>query len=1285
MKPFSFADFSGGLTDKDVPGASNRYQTCDNLLIDSDHKLLQRDGFDINSATAFQLVAGERVARMANFDNDSEILCFQNKKAFAIVAGAWAEVVGPGGGSSTTRAFNTNTAASLLEEAQWQHHLYAASDSGDPVVKMFRDSGGTMRLRTAGLPEWTETLTPTDGGLALAIALANDIRTQMIAHFGANTAAANTPNNTSTGHHVADAGGVLAGQATSASATTAATTLASLIMLTNALRALYSAHISDAQKEDPSPTPNNVSYSYSTERKYHMVDTSLNPGYKPHLGSSVTNQPVYLFRQYLNFSITASAYSLPSTTLIADVLLYLNDLRDKWNWHAYAPMTHFNAAYWQASSNFTNLGSHATALARVKPYTWADITPNYGPFVQFIQDLNTEFTAHRTNDMHMEDDTVWVVPAGVDTTPDDFWEAVTLLGWLAHGITYHALEADTTFCANGALGTQQKTITVNSGTNTGQLATGGFTTDLFKNLRVVPMVGLLSTPFSWLLYDAMDQTKLYNVTASNNDPTNCTITVANNFTATKNSKQFVMTARHYHLGDASAQLFDHRAFAANFDVQDFTLSSAASLQGFADLAKDLAGYLRSHTEMLTTAIPATANNKIKINSKIYSTRKNGLETFSATGGNILIHSGMDNTNYPVVSGLGGLYLSLNSAISSGNTAATQMAEDRFSSAPDAASFLYKADFKYDYTVGTKPFTDRSAPSTAIQAIGFINEDSGGSAELGKFSALLANIQVYANAANENFAHTDTTNFRKEIYRTLGNGTRYYKTDIDGSGGDITNATTSFSDFTSDTYLVDQLELYTNGGVPENNRPPAATNIHVFEEVALYVLGNKIYQSIPNDPDSVPSDFFAELDQNVVAVSSTRSVAVAFGTTKVYRLAGGFDDLGRGSLRGECIFDRTSAISAQSVVKADNGIFFAGKDGFYYTDGYQCMRVSDLETTFRTLTTTAAKRNMIQGTYDNVSKRVYWTVQTGSSSYPDKIWVLDLQFGIKPDSTPITTLSKTSGFNPTALTYFNGQIYYGDGDGYTFVQTRGLNMDLVKNTGVAATSWDKEATQWDLKSCNDDFGSDAVRKYGTKMGVIFDMKSTNISATVKTDIDKGRIISTLPVIRSRKLTDWGDSKIDWVSTVYPAKAGNLVDEWRPLHGSGDLRANFRAVEIKTAYCVIVKSDDMGSVTIVNAAGNIYTVTLTSLVATRKWPLYSVGYFVKIGAVEYPVTVRTSDSVIRIDSTGLTAPTTGLVSAWELWGYPKNERAKLISWKLFTDLEDEQQSHSDGPVTTGGQNA
>lgn len=1385
MRPITFDEFDGGITDKDVPGRTNRYSICDNLLIDIDKKLIQRDGFDIYSSTAYQLVAGERVGRLVNFDQDSELLGFQNKKAYAIATGAWAEVQGPGGGSSTTRAFNYNNADSLFSEAQWQHHLIAAATRGsftatinistgyftatansvdngfvvklsttgalptglmanvpyyvvqaitagtdtfklsetlggsaislsgtqsgthtvtpqdcDPPVKIYRDNSNVIRLRTAGLPEWPTDTNPTDGGLADAITLANDIRTKMIAHFGANGATAGTPNNSSTGHHISHAD--LAAQASAVGASTAATTLATLITLLNTLRAQYSLHIADAQQEDPTPTANSTGY--ASKRKYHMKGAvSASPSeypYDPFMQMTATantrNQPLYLYRHYLNFSIQSPAWTIPSSATIADVLPYLNDLRDKWNWHTYASITHLNAAYWQGNDYFTYLGSHATSYARVETYTWAKIVPNYGPLIQLVTDLHTEFLAHRTNDMHIADDTVWAPPSGVDTTPDDFWEAITLLGWLAHGITYHALEADPYFCANGTLLQEDRTATTSAGSPSLSLdGVGGFAADKYKYMRVVPMVGTGGSPYIWTPYSDFTLGSLYNVTASDT-ATPCVITCASNFTTGFTSKRYALTSRHYHFGNASSQLFDHRDLARDWNELDFTLGSAASLQGFSDLAVRIAGYLKNHTKMFLTAQPATADSIASFNSKKYQKYYLTSDT-SANSYDFCIHSGQDQTNYPVVVGFAGaLYLSLNSASSSGNTAATQMAEDRFNTAPRAASFNYKAVYRYDYRVGTKYFTDRSAPSGAINTIGFVNEDYEGGTEKGKYYASLTSIKSHSNAANENWAHTDTTNFRKEIYRTKESGTRYYKCDIDvtydsnglyvsGTAGDITNATTTFSDYTSDTFLADQLELYSNDGSPENNKPPLATYVHRFRNVVFYVLGNKVYQSIPNDPDSVPSDFYEEFEEDILAVSSTKTVPIALGKEGIYRLTGGFDSLGRGSLSYDPIFSRTGTVSSQAVVQGDNGVFFAGKDGFYFTDGYQCMRVTDLPDTFKTLTSSAAKRNMIQGAYDSVNKRIYWTVQTSSGSNPDKIWILDLQFGIKPDATPITTLSKTSGFNPTAVTFLNGQLYYADGDGYVFVQTSGRNIDLVKNTGVAATSWDVETVRWDFKSCNYHYGTEAIRKYFTRVTSEFEQQDTNVSVDIVSDADKGRITSTLPVIRSRKLTDWGDSKLDWISSVYSAKAGDIVDEWRWFKGDGSLRANYRALEFKTAYCVIVNSGDMGTITIANVSGNVYSLTLTSKVATRKWPLYSVGYYVKIGTVEYPVTVRTSDSVARIDATGLTAPTAGVESDWELWGYPKNERIRFLSYSITTDLEDDNQTNSSGPVVTGGQNA
>jgi hypothetical protein len=78
-----------------------------------------------------------------------------------------------------------------------------------------------------------------------------------------------------------------------------------------------------------------------------------------------------------------------------------------------------------------------------------------------------------------------------------------------------------------------------------------------------------------------------------------------------------------------------------------------------------------------------------------------------------------------------------------------------------------------------------------------------------------------------------------------------------------------------------------------------------------------------------------------------------------------------------------------------------------------------------------------------------------------------------------------------------------------VQTRGRNIDLVKNTGVAATSWDAETVQWDFKSCHYHYGTEAIRKFFQRCNArIRHAEHERFGADVS-DADKGRITSTFP--------------------------------------------------------------------------------------------------------------------------------------------------------------------------------
>lgn len=1291
MKSAEFLKFSGGITDKTTPGQPDRYSIADNLLIDSNEKLYSRDGFDIFSSTAYQIVANERVGRLVSFKNDSELLAFQNKKAYAISGGAWTEVTGPASGS----AFATNTAASLFVPSEWNGHLFMASNSGDPVIKMYRDSGNTMRLRTAGLPafgDYTDgepDLTPADGGLADAITLANSLRTKMTAHFASNNASAGTVETTDDASHITHAD--LTAQHTALTGSTAASTLATLITLVNLLRTQYSDHIEDAQYQQP-VTP---SASTTLLRNYHVKPASVADYYTLHdCPNNDAIQPQYCWFHFLNFSVVEPEYTIPSDAAIADILPFLNDLRDKWNWHQYSTLTHFNAWRYQGSEDYTQLGVHAVSETRVEPYTWATITPRYGALIDYIENLKTEFDYHRTGvGMHHQQDSVTAVPSGVDSTPDDIWEAVTLLGWLAHSIALHSGDAI------GA--TYQLTCSATAASNTLATAEAAPATNALRDFWAIPLKGVGSSPWLWSLdFTNMPRETSYRVSANT---AATSITCANNFGSNTTNDEYLFTASFYHIGGNGASLTgvqaagisgqpDAQALSKSMADIDYRFLTSAQLQALADFSESIAGALEDHATngitVLTAAEITYLGKYSNYDNRPYTKylpedRTAGTVLISSASGTTLKVTHMHPSTEPFV-GATGTYIFPVSPINGSG-----LAEGYFSDeVPTAVSVNYRACFRYDYTVGSKSFTDRGAPSTPINVIEFANVADSDSSEKGKFASAFSNLYVYANASNENFAIADTTNFRKEIYRTIASGQLYYRADVNDVVADVANATTTYSDYSLDSYLVNQLGLYTNTGAPDNDLPPVSSCIHQANDIMYYVKDNRLYQSIPGDLDSVPGDYYDEYEEDLVAVSSTRSNVVTFGSKKVYRVSGSFDSLGRGAMTHETIYDRTGAISAQGVVKADNGVFFVGKDGFYFTDGYQCMRCTDLQDTLRGYTDSSDKRNRIQGAYDNFNKRVYWTIQTGSSSYPDRIWVLDLQFGIRPDKTPLTTFSGLSSFRPTALEFYGGILHYGDNEGYVFKQTLDRAIDLKKDTSVAATSWEADTIIWDYKSCNFDYGTASQRKYFTQVAPQFEHRSTNISVQIKSDSDKGRGTSDLPIIRSRKIataTGYGDSKFDWIGDIYTTKNGDIVDERRWFKGDGALRANYRAIEMTNAYCVIANSTEMGTLTVANVAGDVYSATLVSLIATRKWPLYSVDYYLKISGVEYPVTVRTSDSVIRIDATGLTAPTVGTVSEWELWGKPKGERVRLLGYNVTFDLQDQQQADYKGTATTGNENS
>lgn len=543
---------------------------------------------------------------------------------------------------------------------------------------------------------------------------------------------------------------------------------------------------------------------------------------------------------------------------------------------------------------------------------------------------------------------------------------------------------------------------------------------------------------------------------------------------------------------------------------------------------------------------------------------------------------------------------------------------------------------------------------------------------------IASIPVLANSgaeAGQNFHVSGTGRIKIEIYRTIDSGTTFRKV------GEVNNGTTTFSDTVTDAALQNNELLYTDGGVLDNDPPPAARFIHIVNDIALYggvkegssILGGRLRQAIPGDPDSCPTDLFTDFDFEITGVSSASNVPLVFCKRGVFRINSFFDELGNGSLDVQKITDAVGCISHNSIVQTPVGVFFAGDDGFYFCDAYRVLKISDqFNETYKAITSagttvTALKRQKrIYGTYQDLDQRVVWSVQRDNESTDnDSTFVVDLRYGIKPDSC-FTTWSGGTSFAPTALAYFDREFYRADTRGYTFVHRDTLVTDPKVNTAVAPSAWWTQAIVWDYLSSATNFGTVNVRKWVSKI-LMSAAALTNLSLLIRSINDDGRIVKDLTPIRVRSVLNWGDDDVYWGDDSITWNFDGLIDEQRRFPAGG-LRCEYKQVEFTNANTIIVGSDDVTTATVDSVAG-----TAVLDVGAIIWPTDPVDQFISFAwdnyVEEYLITNRT-DSTLTFSNPGNTAVSGSY--KWEIKGIRKGEQLQVISYCLYyAPMTDTQQ--------------
>lgn len=1238
QQKLAFTDFSGGITENFIPGKPNSYRSADNIWITRDAHMESRPGSTILGSTNYLLPnGGIRVNHLINFQNDSELFAVSGPDLFYQTSTpAWLALTGPAG----SPAFTLNTAENKVAWAEWKGHLFLTPDGGGLPQKIYRDETNTLRLRQAGLPKpvFSEQYT-TDELLGQAVALAVEIRDKMVLHFldgGSSSYAHSTVQST-----------------TALAALTAPTSTATLITYIAQLVTDYNTHIADAQ--------------------------DVNGGQVYHANIAESEDPGFFMGRYplLNLELDSE---IPTPTTLVTCVSTLNDLRNKYNWHTYATFTHWT--YLQAGqlnelsggsyvTNVTGLGLNVVTTPMITNEVAPLFSGQLSTLFAYVNNLKEEFNTHigAFNAIHQQEDTDNAITVS-DCT--DAFGAVTLINHLAFYYFYHYI--DTVYkdedLTPQAFYPFTGTFTSGSATATGTSLDGS----AYVGAHITPYYWTTSGGTTWNRRNSFTGS-VDNVKVSSGTATTIIFSATSAFNYTSPTETFALTYAKYHLDytrNLVGQLtwndiYNRFWYEPSRNQKGLLDYSLATVSAISTQAGYLAGLLKDH-EIDGLVLNSDIDTTIEYYKKDTTVTQLGTV---ATGYRFNVHTTL--TAY-------------------GNRVPVAGQEKGyFEATPSVVSKLYTVVWRYGYSVGQIDFEDDSTPATSVLVNVVLSTKAPDPSTDALYPITLTNLPTLANSSGSNY---DTANIYLDVYSTIGNGQSFFLV------GSVANGTTTFTDSVVDADLPTKQELYTTGGVVGNDTPPQAKYVHILNGTAYY--GNivdtnqqfnyRVRQSIQNDPDSCPATFFDDLDDEITGLSSWRNYVIVLCKNSFYRMEGGFNELGQGALTHEKLSDTVGCVSHSSIVRTEFGIFFAGTNGIYWTDGYQFTRLTtELETTYAALIQSDRQKARISGTYMKSTRRVVWSMMSSSTGQDcDIAWVLDLNWGITEKAT-FTTFSGGTSFAPSALAFYAGQLIRGDSRGYVFKHDPSYKSDLHVDTTVAATSWRKQPLIYTYEGCATDFGSAQAKKWVTK--VSFQGKNEgNLSLQISYKSDNNRHgWRNLTPIRYRSNCVWGDPAILWNN----ATTGPLT-YWGP-HGTidafrrmpqGAIRCEWKAIRFTNASVVIANSDTYG--TAVSGALTAGAIALTFTSSTYVWPLNAVGnYTVSFSndsyVKTYAVSVRTGTTLTILDPNA-TAPASSIGLKWTINGIPVDEKISLLSYDMtYAGLGDQKSPYQGATSSDGGQNS
>lgn len=1327
MKPLEIKDFSGGQTDNYFQGEVTRAEKLDNLLVAIDHKLVSRNG----SLVKPNAKKSARINSIKNFNSFTELV-YSSEGHFYDENGV--EIFGPSG----NEAFVGATADAVYTSADLQGHLILACDEILQPQKIYRDEAGDLQVRNVGLPKVSRAKTSDADLLTACLAAANSLRTNFLAHINSAEHLDNERDGTGINYPIATQQPVTSTKAhwsvdryalcyfqgvsflppplawqpnTIPTPAPAATDYTTLVNLIEALSLAFEEHRLDSAGF---ASIDAVSNFYSTgPNRYHAL------GYQTQFTDFITGNYPDGFGTYIglaqfptgagiqqrvvvspNPDNAVNAATDPAkiyrTKLIA-IAEFLDDFAVKFCLHETAPMIHrYNSqntlgnSLVAAAFNYQFLAPLLNEKPVIIPTPFNFIyASNYVQRAMKNHFLNTDFNSV-TNatfpTMHtMRNDSIvsglsaaGFFFANLPATPT-IQEQYSAFAWdvilakiniFASGYAYNIHTQDLQF------GVEQSRVQLanfggSAGAWTAKYANVGSGTDY--NLGV-PGQAVIAT---------------YGVKSSNQTPKKQSFEAIYSF----------IGAGYYGVVySALAISGSNNLSLGTFMMHPYPLAAGATFfPGFAASTQDLKtfGYAPDIYD-LASWIPVIEDFYDAFKAHLaapnvhYFTETASVEFSPAT-----------SLGVPA----GGVqYFPLSSLLPTQDLPGAQP----LFILPEIKSYAYAFtysdnftdEFGVSYRVESQPVFTDAVNSEETLAVGVTSLMYGETAvyltnQIITPVAMILGAEPLVNDATSNYADT-----LLNAYRTIGNGTSFFSIttlpatplDLSMAGLNVIDLLGAY-DLVSDVYSINghiplndsEDILYTNGGVTSSTQPPKTKVLWQANGYVYYggvydgdtFLANRVLQSAQLAPDWVPGENSVDFDSPVVGGGSARNVNVCLTETGVYRLEGAFGLDKSGSIVKQQISNQIGGIAPGSVVVTEVGLFFAGTNGFYYTDGYQCIRISqELVTTYALATTSAAQKRCIQGTYDRTNRRVYWTLRSDpTQTDSDIISVFDINFGLTPSGTFTTLFGNEDSWNPSSIGTKDNVIYMGDEDGYLYFFDAATKTDPLKDTGSAPSTWIDTYIPWEYRSTIMDFGGTALRKLFSRIHHV--------------GKNRGDVALQYYIIADNKVAQ------DLAPMRFIDDGAGVVDQWRRVGGQ-KIRADFYQVGVRNGRFTVYNSDTYGAVP--NFISRVGTETTIEMIASP-FPDDTQGMSLCFSSDAYQTEflILSSTLVMGNQQLLLADPDNkaqGLISLqWEIRGFMKEQAFALDALTIWYDEQGNLGSQyrgygsqqGGGGNTNGGSNA